>query len=68
MTLSVNAQNPKFDRLEMLFAQKHYKRVHRKANRLLDKPEYDFSMLPTYYKAMSLFQLAQNHYWNNKAL
>ena len=59
-------QNPKFDRLEMLFAQRHYKRVYRKSNRLLDKPEYDFSMLPTYYKAMSLFQLAQNHYWRRR--
>ncbi len=66
--ISSNAfgQNPKFDRLEMLFSQRHYKRVYRKSNRLLDKPEYDFSMLPTYYKAMSLFQLAQNHYWRRR--
>mgnify|MGYP003639477644 CR=1 FL=1 len=56
-------QNPKIDKLEMLFSQKHYKRVHRKANRLLDNPEYDFSMMPTYYKSLSLFQLAQNKFW-----
>ncbi|HIP32668.1 MAG TPA: CHAP domain-containing protein [Crocinitomicaceae bacterium] len=60
---NVHAQNPKIDKLEMLFSQKHYKRVYRKANRLLDNPEYDFSMMPTYYKSLSLFQLAQNKYW-----
>ncbi|MBL1279056.1 MAG: C40 family peptidase [Fluviicola sp.] len=56
-------QNPKIDKLEMLFSQKHYKRVHRKANRLLDNPEYDFSMMPSYYKSLSLFELAQNKFW-----
>lgn len=58
-----NAQNPKFDKLEVNFAQKHYKRVYRKANRLLDKPEYDFSLIPTYYKSISMFQLCQNGFW-----
>lgn len=58
-----SAQNPKIDRLEMLFAQGHYKKVHRKANRLLDDPEYDFSLLPSYYKSISLIQLSQNRYW-----
>lgn len=58
-----NAQHPKFDQLEVNFAQGHYKRVRRKANRLLDKPEYDFSLLPTYYKSISLFQLSQNKFW-----
>jgi len=54
------AQQPKFDQLEMLFAQQHYKVVYRKANLLLDNPEYDYSLLPTYYKSMSMLQLAQN--------
>lgn len=58
-----NAQVPQFDKLEMLFAQKHYNRVYRKANGLLDRPEFDFSLLPTYYKSLSLFQLAQNAHW-----
>jgi len=57
------AQNPKFDKLEMNFAQGHYKRVYRKANRLLDNPEYDYSLLPSYYKSISMFQLAQNQFW-----
>jgi hypothetical protein len=56
-------QNPKFDKLEMLFDQGHYKRVYRKANRLIDDPEYDFSYLPKYYKSLSLLQLSQNRYW-----
>jgi len=63
ISFGADAQNPKFDKLEMLFDQGHYKRVRRKASRLLDDPEYDFSMLPSYYKSISLFQLAQNEYW-----
>lgn len=58
-----DAQNPKLDKLEMLFDQGHYKKVRRKANRLLDKPEYDFSMIPSYYKSLSLLQLSQNSHW-----
>ncbi len=52
-----------FDKLEMLYAQKHYKMVFRKSNRLLDNPEFDFSQLPNYYKSLSLFQLIQNELW-----
>ena len=52
-----------FDKLEMLYAQKHYKMVFRKSNKLLDKPEFDFSQLPNYYKSLSLFQLIQNEHW-----
>lgn len=62
-SFTVNAQNPKFDNLEMLFEQGHYKRVFRKSNRLLDNPEYDYSLLPKYYKSLSLFELSQNEYW-----
>jgi peptidoglycan DL-endopeptidase CwlO len=67
----VNAQVPQFDRLEMLYAQGHYKMVYRKANRLLDQPDFDYSILPSFYKSLSLFQLSQNRHWlirNPKAL
>lgn len=60
------AQNKKLDHLEMLFDQGHYRKVYRKANVLLDKPEYDFSLLPKYYKGLSLLQLAQNDYWRKR--
>ncbi len=60
------AQVPAFDRLEMLFSQKHYKIVYRKANRLLDNPEYDFSKFPLYYKSISVLELAQNSVWFRK--
>lgn len=62
-SFTVSAQNPKFDNLEMLFEQGHYKKVYRRSNRLLDNPEYDYSLLPKYYKSLSLFQLSQNEYW-----
>jgi len=60
---SVFGQNKHFDRLEMYYAQGHYKRTYRKAGRLLDKPEFDYSMMPTYYRSISLFQLCQNGFW-----
>lgn len=63
LCFATEAQVRQFDKLEMLFAQKHYKSVFRKANNLLDKPEFDYSMVPKYYKSISLLQLAQNRFW-----
>lgn len=65
------AQVREFDKLEMFYAQGHYKSVYRKASRLLDIPDYDYSQVPTFYKSLALFQLSQNEYWlihNPKAL
>ncbi|XOV68125.1 MAG: C40 family peptidase [Fluviicola sp.] len=59
----VKAQNPEFDKLEMLFDQRHYKKVYRRSRRLMDKPEYDYSLLPKYYKSLSGLQLSQNEHW-----
>jgi len=61
--ITAHAQQPEFDKLEMFFAQKNYKTVFRKSKQLLDNPSYDYSMLPTYYKSMSMLQLAQNDLW-----
>jgi cell wall-associated NlpC family hydrolase len=47
----------------MRYDQGHYKSVLRKANRLIDNPEYDYSYLPKYYKALSSLQLAKNTVW-----
>ncbi|MES2800483.1 MAG: C40 family peptidase [Bacteroidota bacterium] len=58
-----HAQVIEFDQLEMLYAQGHYKAVYRKANRLLDRPDFDFSQVPSFYKALSMFQLSQNEHW-----
>lgn len=63
---SAFSQDKKLDQLEMFFDQGHYKKVYRKSNALLDKPEYDYSLLPRYYKGISLVQLAQNDYWRKK--
>lgn len=60
---TANAQNPDFDKLEMYFDQGHYKKVYRRANRLIDDPANDFSLLPKYYKSLSMLQLSQNEYW-----
>lgn len=56
-------QNRKFDQLEHLYDQGHYSKVNRKAKQLLNKPEYDFSVVPNYYSAVSGFQLMINDKW-----
>lgn len=60
---SATAQVKEFDQLEMYYAQGHYKAVYRKSNRLLDRPDFDYSQLPKFYKSLSMFQLAQNKHW-----
>ena len=62
-TFFAKAQILEFDQLELIYDQGHYKNVYRKALRLLDKPQYDFSYLPEYYIALSKLQLAQNERW-----
>ena len=63
LSFTSGAQVKEFDKLEMLYAQGHYMRVYRKSNQLLDKPEFDYSFVPEYYKSISLLQLVQNRYW-----
>jgi len=53
------AQNPKLDQLEMLYAQNHYKMVYRKANRLLNTPDFDYSQVPAFYKGIAILRIAQ---------
>lgn len=60
---SAVAQVMEFDKLEMKYDQGHYRMVYRKANRLLDNPYYDYSYLPSYYRALSMVQLSQNRTW-----
>src|SRR5688500_752497 len=50
-------------KLEVLDDQGHYKMVLRKANRLLDQPDYDYSYKPEFYKSLALFQLADQGLW-----
>lgn len=61
-----NGQVKEFDKLEMLYDQGHYTKVLRGANRLLDKPEYDFSLVPSYYKSIAMFQLYRNDKWRSR--
>jgi cell wall-associated NlpC family hydrolase len=59
----VNAQTPAFDRLELYYNQGHYKKVYKQSGKLLNKPEYDYSKIPTFYRALSTFQLSENKQW-----
>ncbi len=63
---TIYSQKSKIEKLEILYSQGHYKMVLRKSNRLLDNPEYDFSIIPSYYKSLSSFQLSQNSHWLKK--
>ena len=45
-----------FDRLEQLYDQGHYRMVYRKSKRLLNNPEYDYSLLPQYYFSLTTLQ------------
>ena len=64
--LNLNGQDRKIDQLEMFYAQGYYAKVLRKANKLLADPLYDYSGLPSYYKALALFRLAEDPLWFKK--
>jgi cell wall-associated NlpC family hydrolase len=60
------SQIKQFDKMEMLYDQGHYRMVLVRAQKLLDNPEYDYSMIPTYYKSLALFQLSQRKGFSNR--
>jgi cell wall-associated NlpC family hydrolase len=64
--MSAVAQVPAFDKLEQLYDQGRYQLVYRKSLRLLNKPEYDYSLLPEYYQSLSSLQLMRNEGWRSK--
>lgn len=63
LSISAYSQDKKIDQLEVLYDQGYYHKVLRKAERLLAKPEYDYSGLPAFYKALSLFRMANDERW-----
>lgn len=63
---NIAAQNLRFDRLEQLFDQGYYQLVYKKTLRLLNDPAYDYSLLPNYYKAISVLELAQQAKWKKR--
>lgn len=60
------AQDMQLDKLEMYYDQGHYKIVKRRAERLLDNPEYDNSLVPGYYVAVSSVALFQDKKWKKR--
>ena len=68
LSFQVLSQNPAIDHLEMLYDQGYYKLFYRKSARLLDKPEYDFTKLPGYYRSIASLQLAQDENWYKRHL
>lgn len=63
LSLESSGQVKALDKLEVLYDQGHYKIVLRKANHLLDQPDYDYSYKPEFYKSLALFQLADQGLW-----
>jgi len=62
-SVSAYGQVRTIDRLEVLYDQGHYAMVYRHANRLLDKPDYDYSVQPEFYKSLAMFQLSRKEFW-----
>jgi cell wall-associated NlpC family hydrolase len=62
----VQAQVRQFDKLELNYSQGNYTVVYRKANRLMDNPDFDYSKLPLFYKSISVFQLSMNKTWSSR--
>jgi len=62
------SQVPAFDRMEQLYDQGRFHMVNRKAKRLLNKPEYDYSLVPKYYASMSALQLFKQAGWRERKL
>lgn len=58
-----HGQNANFDKLELLYSQGHYSKVYKQTGKLLDNPENDYSRIPTFYRALSIFQLSENRQW-----
>lgn len=63
ISLTSFGQVKALDKLEVLYDQGHYKLVLRKANHLLDQPDYDYSFKPEFYKSLALFQLDGHGLW-----
>lgn len=63
LTFSAQSQVKALDKLEILYDQEHYPMVYRRANRLLDKPDYDYSLQPEFYKSLAMFHLSQREFW-----
>jgi hypothetical protein len=59
-------QVKQFDKIEMLYDQGHYSRVLNRSNRLLDNPEFDFSLIPSFYKSLAMFQLYRDDKWRRR--
>ncbi len=55
-----------FDKMEMLYAQQHYKSVYRKSEKYLGDSKYNFSKVPQLYFVMSSLQLSRNKAWMNR--
>lgn len=57
------AQQKQLNQLDLLYKQQHIRMVFRKANRLMDMPEFDFSLTPKFYKAITALELSKNPFW-----
>lgn len=53
-------QDKEIDKLEVFYDQDHIRKTLRRTNRLLDKPDYDYSSVPKLYKSMALFRLTED--------
>jgi cell wall-associated NlpC family hydrolase len=65
-TSTVFSQTTAINKLEVLYAQGFYKKVYKQAGKLMDNPENDNSLLPTYYQTISALKLSGDAKWAKK--
>lgn len=61
--LAAFGQDKKIDQLEVLYDQGYYHKVLRKSEKLLARPEYDYSGLPSFYNSLALFRMSAEDTW-----
>jgi cell wall-associated NlpC family hydrolase len=54
------SQTKKIDKLEQLFDQGHYKKVIKKADALLNRPEYDHFAQPILFKTLAVYNYSKD--------
>lgn len=62
----LKAQIPSFDKWEQLYDQGYYGKVYKKAKAALNKPEYDFSLVPSFYVSVCALHLMNDQNWREK--
>jgi cell wall-associated NlpC family hydrolase len=60
------SQNRALKRIELLYNQKNYRLTYWRSDQLLSNPDYDTSLIPMFYKSLSLYHLQGKFLFKNR--